>query len=42
MPEKRTSPDLLHDLSEKIGGKNFDIGNLAELPDVAAKIGLEL
>ncbi len=35
-------PGMLRELSEQTGGKDFAVDNLAELPDVAAKIGLEL
>jgi Ca-activated chloride channel family protein len=42
MPEERSGPRPLRDFSEQTGGKDFDVGNLAELADVVAKIGLEL
>ena len=41
-PEEFAGPGLLNELTEQTGGRHFAIGNLAELPDVAAKIGLEL
>ena len=41
-PEEMGGPNLLRELSEQTGGKDFAVDNLAELPDVAAKIGLEL
>jgi len=41
-PEEMSGPNLLRELSEQTGGKDFAVDNLAELPDVAAKIGLEL
>jgi len=41
-PEEASGPGLLHDLAEQTGGRDFNVENLAELPDVAAKIGLEL
>jgi len=41
-PEELNGPALLHDLAEQTGGRDFNVENLAELPDVAAKIGLEL
>jgi Ca-activated chloride channel homolog len=41
-PEEMGGPSLLRELSEQTGGKDFGVDNLAELPDVAAKIGLEL
>jgi VWFA-related protein len=41
-PEELSGPGLLSDITESTGGKHFIIENLADLPDVAAKIGLEL
>jgi VWFA-related protein len=41
-PEEMSGPGLLSDLAEQTGGRNFSVENLADLPDVAAKIGLEL
>jgi VWFA-related protein len=41
-PEESAGPKLLTDLSEPTGGRHFIVENLAELPDVAAKIGVEL
>ncbi len=41
-PEEMGGPGLLSDLAEQTGGRNFSVENLADLPDVAAKIGLEL
>jgi Ca-activated chloride channel family protein len=41
-PEEMSGPGLLGDLAEQTGGRNFSVENLADLPDVAAKIGLEL
>jgi VWFA-related protein len=41
-PEELAGPGLLNELSEQTGGRNFTVGNLADLPDVSAKIGLEL
>ena len=35
-------PDVLAEVTEQTGGRHFAVDNLAELPDVAAKIGLEL
>ena len=40
--EESTGPKLLTDLSEPTGGRHFIVDNLADLPDVAAKIGVEL
>lgn len=41
-PEEIMGPGLLTELTEQTGGRHFAVQNLAELPDVAAKIGLEL
>jgi VWFA-related protein len=41
-PEELAGPGLLSDITEQTGGRHFAVDNLAELPDVAAKIGLEL
>ena len=41
-PEEFDGPDLLRDLAEQTGGRDFEVDNLGEMPDVAAKIGLEL
>ena len=41
-PEELAGPGLLSELAEQTGGKSFNVENLADLPDVAAKIGLEL
>jgi Ca-activated chloride channel homolog len=41
-PEEATGPELLRVLAEQTGGRAFAVDNLAELPDVAAKIGVEL
>ena len=35
-------PGLLTELAESTGGRHFPVENLNELPDVAAKIGIEL
>jgi Ca-activated chloride channel family protein len=40
--EEAAGPELLNTLAEQTGGRAFTIENLAELPDVAAKIGIEL
>ena len=40
--EELSGPGLLTDISEPTGGRHFVVENLAELPDVAAKIGIEL
>jgi len=41
-PEEVSGPALLRSLAEPTGGRHFVVGNLSELPDVAAKIGVEL
>ena len=41
-PEELAGPGLLTDVSEPTGGRHFVVENLNELPDVAAKIGIEL
>ena len=41
-PEELAGPGLLTDISEPTGGRHFIVENLNELPDVAAKIGIEL
>jgi len=41
-PEESDGPDLLRDLAEQTGGRDFEVNNIGEMPDVAAKIGLEL
>jgi Ca-activated chloride channel family protein len=41
-PEEMSGPGLLSELAEQTGGRHFAVENLADLPDIAAKIGLEL
>src|SRR3984885_1498302 len=41
-PEEYNGPGLLSEMAEQTGGRHFAVDNLAELPDVAAKIGIEL
>jgi len=41
-PEEMGGPGLLTEVTEQTGGRHFAVDNLAELPDVAAKIGIEL
>jgi Ca-activated chloride channel family protein len=41
-PEELNGPGLLGEVTEQTGGRHFAVDNLAELPDVAAKIGIEL
>lgn len=40
--EEMSGPGLLSELAESTGGRHFPVDNLNELPDVAAKIGIEL
>lgn len=40
--EERLGPELLNDITELTGGRAFSIDNPNDLPDVAAKIGIEL
>jgi Ca-activated chloride channel homolog len=40
--EEMNGPGLLAEITEQTGGRHFAVDNLAELPDVAAKIGIEL
>jgi Ca-activated chloride channel family protein len=41
-PEEADGPDLLRDMAEQTGGRDFEVNNIGDMPDVAAKIGLEL
>ncbi len=41
-PEEMSGPALLGEITEQTGGRHFEVDNLADLPDVAAKIGIEL
>lgn len=41
-PEERAGPSLLEDLTQMTGGREFTVGNLNELPDIATKISMEL
>jgi Ca-activated chloride channel homolog len=41
-PEEAMGPGLLNDLAEQTGGRAYAVENPAELPDIAAKIGVEL
>ncbi len=41
-PEESAGPGLLNDLAEQTGGREYTVENVAELPDIAAKIGIEL
>jgi VWFA-related protein len=41
-PEESSGPGLLNELAEQTGGREYAVENIAELPDIAAKIGIEL
>lgn len=40
--EELAGPGLLSEIAEQTGGRQFPVENLNELPDIAAKIGIEL
>lgn len=40
--EEIAGPGLLSEMAEQTGGRHYAVENLAELPDIAAKIGIEL
>lgn len=40
--EEALGPSLLSELAEQTGGRHFPVDNVNELPDIAAKIGIEL
>jgi Ca-activated chloride channel homolog len=40
--EELSGPSLLSEIAEQTGGRHFPVENLAELPDVAERIGYEL
>lgn len=40
--EELTGPGLLNEMAEQTGGRHFSVENVNELPDIAAKIGIEL
>lgn len=41
-PEEFSGPDTLNFLARLTGGRSFGIGNVAELPDAAEKVAIEL
>jgi VWFA-related protein len=41
-PEEASGPGLLNELAEQTGGREYPVENVNELPDIAAKIGIEL
>ena len=40
--EELSGPGLLTEISEQTGGRHFPVENINELPDIAAKVGIEL
>lgn len=40
--EEANGPTLLNDIAEQSGGRHLPVDHLAEMPDIAAKIGVEL
>jgi len=40
--EEMSGPGLLNEMAESTGGRHFPVENVNELPDIAAKIGIEL
>jgi VWFA-related protein len=40
--EELAGPTLLSDIAEQTGGRAYPVENLNDLPDIAAKIGIEL
>jgi Ca-activated chloride channel homolog len=40
--EELAGPSLLSEIAEQTGGREFPVENINELPDIAAKIGIEL
>jgi VWFA-related protein len=40
--EELSGPGLMTEVAEQTGGRHFPVENLNELPDIAAKIGIEL
>ncbi|MBM3774692.1 MAG: VWA domain-containing protein [Acidobacteria bacterium] len=40
--EELAGPGLLSEIAEQTGGRHFPVENLADLPDIAARIGIEL
>ncbi len=41
-PEEAAGPGLLNELADQTGGREYAVENVAELPDIAAKISVEL
>jgi Ca-activated chloride channel family protein len=41
-PEELSGPSMLSEIANQTGGRVYQVGNLGDLPDIAAKIGIEL
>ncbi len=41
-PEEQMGPGMLNEVAELTGGRSYNVENLNELADIAAKIGIEL
>ena len=41
-PEELAGPGLLSDIAEQTGGRHFPVDNVSEMPDIAAKVSIEL
>jgi VWFA-related protein len=41
-PEELAGPSMLDEIATQTGGRHFPVENLNDLPDIAAKIGIEL
>jgi Ca-activated chloride channel family protein len=41
-PEEANGPALLTELADQTGGRQYQVENINELPDIASKIGMEL
>lgn len=41
-PEESRGPQLLTEIAEQTGGRQYSVDSINELPDIAAKIGIEL
>ena len=41
-PEEASGPELMTEIAESTGGRQYSVDNVNELPDIAAKVGVEL
>jgi Ca-activated chloride channel homolog len=41
-PEELAGPELLHNIAQQSGGRMFEVQDINELPDIAAKVGMAL